>query len=108
MAGSDGSPEGVLTSIPINLQGRNNATIEFSWFFTRFDNNEYLAVDLSTDGGGIWTEMARLQGNVDPANIWQAVSLSAENITSLHMRFRNRASKPIEYANVDLVRVTAF
>lgn len=108
IVGSEGSAEGTLTSIPINLQGRNNATISFSWYFERFESSEYLAFDISVDGGATWREMARLQGNVDPEDIWHAVSLSVQNITGLLIRFRSQASKANEYADLDAVRVTGW
>ncbi len=47
-----------LISIPINLQGRTQATITFNRYIeSSLDSGEYLAFDVSTDDGSSWTEM---------------------------------------------------
>jgi hypothetical protein len=49
----DGSAtNATLTSAPIDLQGKTSATVTFDWFIERgFDSGEFLAFDVSTDGG---------------------------------------------------------
>ena len=71
------------------------------------DAGEYLAFDVSTNGGATWVEKARLRGNVDPENTWHKVSVNLTNINSLRIQFRGKMSLPDEDADVDMVRVTA-
>ena len=95
-----------LTSIPVNLQGKTNATITFSWLIeSGLDLGEYLAFDISTNGGTTWTEYARLRGNVDAENVWQNKSFDISGISSLMIRFRGKMSDANEDADVDNVRV---
>ncbi len=97
-----------LISIPINLQGRTSAGITFSWYIeSSLDSGEYLAFDVSTDGGTNWTEKARLKGNIDPENTWHNVSINLTDIGSLKIRFRARMSSSDEDADVDMVKVIA-
>ncbi len=97
-----------LTSIPINLQARTNATITFSWFIeSGLDLGEYLAFDVSTDGGTTWVEKARLRGNVDPENTWHNLTIDLTNISNLQIQFRGKMSDATEDANVDIVKVVA-
>jgi len=101
--------DATLTSIPLDLQGRTNATITFSWYIERrVDKREYLAFDISTDGGSSWIEKARLRGNVDPEDAWHTVNLDLTGISSLKIRFRGKMSRSNEDANVDMVKVTAW
>ncbi|MBL7189821.1 MAG: PKD domain-containing protein [Phycisphaerae bacterium] len=100
-----------LISIPIDLQGKKNATITFWWFIeSGLDKGEYLAFDVSTDGGVNWTEMASLEGNVDPENTWHNVSIDVDvtAINNLRIRFRGTMSSSIEDAYVDVVKVVAW
>ncbi len=95
-----------LISIPINLQGKQNATVGFSWFIEKsLDGGEYVAFDVSTDNGATWTEKARLRGNVDPEDTWHDVSITLNGIKNLKLRFRGKMSAADEQANVDAVRV---
>lgn len=97
-----------LTSIPIYLQGRTNATITFSWYIeSGLDLGEYLAFNVSTNGGTTWVEKARLRGNVDPENVWHNVSIDLTGINNLRIQFRGKMSDATEDANVDMVKVTA-
>jgi len=96
-----------LVSVPIDLQGRSNASITFNWYIERrVDSNEYLAFDVSTNGGSNWTEKALLQGNVDTENTWHSVQVDLNDISGLRIRFRGRMSRGNEDANVDEVVVT--
>jgi hypothetical protein len=100
-----------LISVPIDLQGRMNALVTFSWYIeSGLDSGEYLACDVSTDGGSTWVERARIRGNVNPENQWHAVS-TAVNLSAggdLTLRFRGSMSLYNEDANVDAVTVTAW
>lgn len=98
-----------LISIPIDLQGRQNATITFSWYIERgLDSGEYLAFDVLKNGSASWVEQARLRGNQDQENFWHQVSIDLTNITSLQLRFRGNMSRGNEDANVDMITVTAY
>jgi len=97
-----------LISIPINLQGKTDATITFWWYIERgLDTGEYLAFDVSVDGGANWVEKARLSGNVDAENTWHNVSIGLSGINSLRIRFRGKMSSSNEDAYVDVVEVIA-
>ena len=97
-----------MISIPIDLQGKTTATIKFSWLIeSGLDANEYLAFDVSTNGGATWTEKARLRGNADPEDVWQNMTISLSGINNLKLRFRGKMSGANEDANVDAVKVTA-
>jgi len=101
--------DATLTSEDIDLQGKKNAVITFSWFIERgLDRGEYLAFDVSTDGGSNWTQKAELKGNEDPENTWHNVSVDLSNISSLKIRFRAKISRFNEDANVDMVKVVAL
>ncbi|TFH46314.1 MAG: PKD domain-containing protein [ANME-2 cluster archaeon] len=97
-----------LTSITIDLQGKTDATITFSWYIeSGLDSGEYLAFNVSTDGGTTWVEEARLEGNVDTENVWHAESIDLTGIDDLRIQFRGKMSSSSEAANVDMVMVTA-
>lgn len=106
----DGSASNAaLTSIPINLQGRTNATISFSWFIeSGLDLGEYLAFDISTATSGTsWVEKAWLRGNEDPENVWLRQTIVLTNISNLRIRFRGKMSLSSEDADVDSVKIIA-
>jgi serine protease len=97
----------VMTSA-IDLQGKTNATITYSWFIESvFDRGEYIAFDVSLDGGSTWQNLAMLRGNQDPENIWHHKEHKLTNISSLRLRFRGTVSADSEDANVDNLVVTA-
>ncbi|MEW5907983.1 MAG: S8 family serine peptidase [Patescibacteria group bacterium] len=98
-----------LISIPLDLKGKTNATISFSWYIeSSLDKGEYLAFDVSTDGGINWIEKARLIGNVDPENTWHNAAIELNNISNLKLRFRGKISGSNEDADVDMVKVIAW
>jgi len=98
-----------LTSNDINLRWNSDVTVAFSWFIEKgFDSGEYLAFDVSTDGGSSWQEMARLKGNVDVENIWHHENFDLLGINSLKLRFRGTASRFNEDAHVDNVLVVGI
>ncbi len=99
----------LLTSIPINLQGRTKARINFSWLIeSSLDSGEYLIFEVSTNGGVTWVEKSRLRGNVDPENVWHAKSFELSSLANLKLRFKAKMSSSDEDANVDLVKVAAW
>jgi hypothetical protein len=103
--------DAVLISAPIDTAGAASASIAFAWFIeSSLDKGEYLAFDLSLDGGTTWSERARLRANRDPENRWRTVSLVTDlsGLTApnaLRLRLRARMSDTVEDANVDNVRV---
>ncbi|NPE30436.1 PKD domain-containing protein [Methanococcoides sp. SA1] len=103
----DGSAsDSTLTSKFIDLDGRTSATVTFSWYIeSSLDSGEYLAFDVSKDGGSTWTEKAILRGNVDLENTWHEESIDVTDINSLMIQFRGKMSRYNEDANVDEVRV---
>ncbi len=93
----------------IDLSGKSNARISFDWFIENsLDSGEYIAFDVSTNGGGSWSERARLRGNVDQENVWHSATFELNGISSLQLRFRGTMSASNEDANVDNVSVVAF
>lgn len=98
-----------LTSIAINLQGKTNAKITFSWLIeSGLDSGEYLAFDVSTDNGTTWTEKSRLRGNQDLENAWHNPSFELNGISNLKLRFKGKMSGSSEDANLDAVKVIAW
>lgn len=111
-AGVDGpARDAALVSLPIDTRGARSATISYSWFNeASLDDNEYLAFDVSLDGGITWIERSRLRANLDPENRWRNIKLVVDltgkaTDAALRLRFRARMSHPVEDANVDNVRV---
>lgn len=106
----DGPTEdGALTSVPINLGGRGNATVTFSWLIRSYlDAGEYVAFDVSTNGGATWTELRRLRGDVDVEDEWHQVSVDVTGISQLRLRFRGYMNFGSEDAHVDDVHVLAW
>lgn len=91
------------------MQKRTNATITFSWFIeSGLDLGEYLAFDVSTDGGATWVEKIKLKGNVDTENAWHSVSINLTGISNLRLQFKGKMSDAAEDANVDMVKVIAW
>ena len=98
-----------LISRNINMQGKTNAAITFWWYIeSGLDTGEYLAFDVSTDGGP-WVQKATLSGNVDTENQWHNVSITdVTAINNLRIRFRGKMSSSQEDAYVDVVKVIAW
>lgn len=97
-----------LISPEISLEGRDTAEITFSWYIERsLDWREYLALDLSTDGGESWQEQARLEGNVDEEDAWHDESVVLNGIESVMLRFRGSMTRGSEDAYVDMIKVVA-
>ena len=94
---------------PVDLSGYISSTLTFDWYIEKgFDTGEYLAVDISTNGGSSWNyDVRRLSGNVDPENTWhsESVDLSGFASADLLVRFRSYVSSSREDANIDNVRI---
>src|SRR6056297_2272261 len=94
-------------SNPIDLSGYETAELTFDWLIERgFDRGEYLALDISSDGGSSWdTSVLQLDGNSDPENQWRSetVDLTPYASSDLLVRFRATVSRSNEDANVDNV-----
>ena len=98
-----------ITSPLITLAGKTNATVTFSWYIERrLDKGEYIAFEISTDGGGSWSEFARLRGNVDQEDSWHHEEFTLNTVNDLMLRFKGTISKRSEDADVDSVKVLAF
>jgi fibronectin type 3 domain-containing protein len=107
----DGSAsDATLTSILIDLQGKTNVTVTFSWLIEKgLDSGEYLAFDVSTNGGSSWVQKAILQGNVDQENTWHNANIDITGISGgFKIRFRGKMSRSNEDADVDMVEVLAW
>jgi len=99
-----------LISRDIDVSGQSVATLTFWWYIeSGLDSGEYLALDVSTNGGLTWTEQARLRGNVDPENMWhnESIEVDVSGISTLNIRFRGTMSRSREDAYVDVVKVIA-
>lgn len=96
-----------LTSVLVNTQGRQTATVSFDWYIEdTLDAGEYIAFDVSVNGGA-WVEQKRLRGNVDQENVWHSVTLSINNANSVQLRFRGKMNSSNEDADVDTIKVMA-
>ncbi|MFO0903898.1 MAG: PKD domain-containing protein [Pirellulales bacterium] len=96
----------------VSLAGQGTATLTFDWLIeSGFDAGEYLALDVSTNGGVTWTlDVRRLSGNVSPEDKWvsETVDLSPyASSSAFKLRFRSLVSDANEDANVDNVRLVA-
>jgi subtilisin len=101
--------DATITSDSINFGGKISATISFDWYIEdRLDSGEYVAFDVSKDGGKSWQELKRLRGNVDTEDTWHSESISVSGISALMIRFRANMSSSSEDANVDNFKVVAL
>jgi len=101
--------DATITSLPIDLSGKTNASVVYHWHLdSPFDEPDYIAFDVSTDGGTTWTEKDRLHGNTVDEKVWHERSVVLEDIETLSIRFRGTASDGSEDANVDAVQVIAY
>jgi hypothetical protein len=97
-----------LTSGVIDLLSRDSATIVFDWFIEQgLDSGEYLAFEVSRDGGATWEEKTRLRGNVDTEHIWHTESIDISDIDSLKIRFLGNMSSASEDAFVENIEIIA-
>lgn len=97
-----------ISTAVISLAGKQNARVTFDWLIENsLDGGEYVAFDISTNGGSSWTEYGRLRGNVDQENVWNSASFEVSGASSIRLRFRGTMSASGEDANVDNVTVVA-
>ena len=92
---------------PIDLTPYGSAELTFDWYIeSGLDDGEYLAVDLFD--GSTWTEVARLDGNVDAENVWHQpyVQIPTDHLVdNFQFRFRAKMNRSDEDANVDNVQL---
>lgn len=94
---------------PIDLSGYAAARLNFDWLIEDgFDSGEYLAADVSSDGGASWVTVAQLNGNAAPESQWvsETVDLTPYATSNVLIQFRANISHHSEDANVDNVRIT--
>lgn len=84
-------------------------SLTFDWFIeSSWDAGEYIALDLSTDGGSTWiNDIRRINGNQSPENAWlqESVDLTPYRATDFKIRFRAKVSATTEDGNVDNVKI---
>lgn len=99
----------LTTAGSFNVTSYSTVTLTYSWFIeSSWDTGEYIALDVSTNGGTTWTQNVRqLRGNVDPENTWrnETVDLSPYSSSQLRVRFRSSVSASDEDGNVDNVKI---
>lgn len=102
----------LTTANGIDLTGLDSAQLTFDWLIERgFDKGEFLALDISTDGGATWIQdVRRLNGDVSPENVWrtETVDMTPYMTANTKIRFRSTVSDPDEDANVDNVLITGI
>jgi hypothetical protein len=107
----DGSATNAALSLAnsVNVSSFASTVLTFDWLIeSGFDSGEFLALDISTNGGSTWTQNVRsLLGNVDSEDVWhsETVDLSPFLSSNLRVRFRSSVSGSAEDANVDNVRI---
>ncbi len=99
----------LATANAIDLSGVGESTLTFDWLIeSGFDAGEYLALDISTNGGASWTQdVRRLNGNVSQEDVWhsETVDLTPYTSANLKVRFRSKVSASDEDADVDNMRI---
>lgn len=102
----------LTTATSINLSEMQSATLTFDWLIeSSFDSGEFLALDVSTNGGVSWIQdVRRLNGNVSAENVWHSefVDLTPYITSSVKVRFRSTVSGSDEDANVDNVKIAGI
>ncbi|MBN1916273.1 MAG: hypothetical protein JW889_00060 [Verrucomicrobia bacterium] len=99
-----------LTSQSIDVTGKNSANVTFWWWIDSYvDAGEYLAFDVSTNGGSTWTQKAILQGDVSQENTWhdESINVDVSATNTLHIRFRGKMNRGDEDGYADQIVVTA-
>ena len=106
----DGSANNATLTLatPLNLSGYTSAELSFDWLIeSGFDGGEYLTLDVFN--GTTWVnDVRRLNGNVDPENVWhsETVDITPFASASTLIRFRSKVSSSTEDANLDNVSIT--
>jgi serine protease len=105
------TPNGLLISPVISLAGKTKVRITFDWLIELiFDKGEYIAFQVSTNGGVNWKQMRKLRGDIDPENQWISETVEIEDAINGTIRFRFSAvvSGEGEDGNVDNIKVVAY
>ncbi len=96
----------------VDLSGYASAQLTFQWLIEYgFDAGEFLALDISTNGGSTWSnDVRRLvgqNGNGSNENVWhsESVDLTSYLSANLKIRFRSTVSSSSEDANIDNVKL---
>ena len=104
----------------VDISGYSQVILSFDWLIERgFDRGEYLALDISGDGGLSWTtNVLQLRGNESLENVWNPGYLPGQSTQvdlsdwlgsrDLKVRFRALVSGSREDANVDNVLIVGF
>ena len=95
--------------LPLSTLAYSQVSLSYGWFIeSTWDTGEYIALDVSTDGGTTWTNnVRRINGNQSPENVWvqESVDLTPYRSSNLRIRFRALVSDSVEDGNVDNVRI---
>jgi hypothetical protein len=95
--------------LPLSTLAYSQVSLSYGWFIeSTWDTGEYIALDVSTDGGSTWTNnVRRINGNQSPENVWvqESVDLTPYRSSNLRIRFRALVSDSVEDGNVDNVRI---
>lgn len=98
--------DALLISPNVTLDSPSDVAVSFDWLIERgLDSGEYLAVDVSTDGGSSWNQKAILRGNIEPENTWLSEEFTFSNVNEIRVRFRGTMSGSTEDAYVDEVTI---
>ena len=103
---NDGGGEGVKREA--NLSSFTAATLSFDYRRDSLDNsNDYVRIDLSSNGGSTWTEIARIEGPATDSN-YQSFSqdISAYISSNTNIRFitssSNGSTDTVYFDNVEI------
>lgn len=96
----------------VDLSGYSAGQLTFDWLIEfGFDTGEFLALDISTNGGATWSNDVRrlngLDGNASTEDVWhsETVDLTSYLSSNLRIRFRSTVSGSAEDANIDNVQI---
>lgn len=95
--------------LPLSTLAYGQVLLSYSWLIeSTWDTGEYIALDVSIDGGSTWTNnIRRINGNQSLENVWldESVDLTPYRSSNLKIRFRSLVSDSVEDGNVDNVRI---
>jgi hypothetical protein len=94
--------ESVMTYKYTMVKTGTKVTLAFKYQVTGLDSGEYLAVDVSKDGGATWAQVKTITGTVSTATN-TAIDVTAYKSTNFKLRFRTKMSSTTQYAYVDNV-----
>lgn len=100
--------DATLTSVPLDLAGKTNATVTFSWYlWPRSGPGDVARFEYSTDQGASWVTAATLDAAVDANSVWNTVTVDISGATDLMIRYRATLISTRTAVSVDDVVVTA-